>query len=85
MSTKPDLSAAEISLIVGKAIESSSRKPFGLLVTTVERFEDDWWRVCVRPDREGVRADDYADARTSVEESLQTEQGLNIVLVPVLV
>lgn len=67
--------------------ELTPRQPAGyqLEVGRIERFEEDWWRVCVRPSRDGVRADEYAQILTNVEECLRDQHALNVVLVPVLV
>lgn len=53
-------------------------------MTWVDSFEEGWWRVGVRPDRAGIRADDYASLLTEVEERIRDVNGVNLVLVPVL-
>ncbi|MCK6484171.1 MAG: hypothetical protein HUU22_12275 [Phycisphaerae bacterium] len=50
----------------------------------IERKRD-WWYVTVVPDRGDVRAFDYANALSEIEEKLQDEQHLNVLLVPLLV
>ncbi len=55
-----------------------------LEVTWVDSFEEGWWRVGVRPDRAGIRADDYASLLTEVEERIRDVNGVDLVLVPVL-
>ncbi|MFQ5435389.1 MAG: hypothetical protein ACE5FD_10980 [Anaerolineae bacterium] len=49
------------------------------------RQDDDWWYVTVVPDKPGVRAYDYANALTEIEEQLGSEGSINILLVPTLV
>ena len=47
-------------------------------------FEENWWNVIVRPDRTDVRAFDYADALSEVEQAIRDEGKVKILLVPAL-
>lgn len=48
------------------------------------RQEEDWWYVLVRPDRENVRAYDYYARLAEAEVTLRDDEGVNVLLVPVL-
>ncbi|MCK4342424.1 MAG: hypothetical protein KAY37_11955 [Phycisphaerae bacterium] len=49
------------------------------------RLDGDWWCVVVVPDRNGVRAHDYAERVTDIAEKLQDQEELKVLLVPALV
>ena len=49
------------------------------------RQEDDWWYVVVRPDSDDVRVHQYAEKLAEIEEKLIEEQGLHVLLVPMIV
>ena len=76
----------EIVALVQRFLDQHQPPSYALKVDEVGiRQEDDWWFVTVKPDRNGVRAHDYAERLTEAEDEIQRETRLNILLVPVLV
>lgn len=49
------------------------------------RQEDDWWYVPVSPDRSGVRAHEYAELLTEIEDRLREQVDLKVLLIPTFV
>lgn len=62
------------------------RQPSGYklrVVPEASRLDDDWWYVCVQPDRDDVRNYDYYDILAQVEQEIEDEHDVNVLLVPV--
>lgn len=78
------ISAADVERLVRAELGAHAANGISLEVTWVDSFEEGWWRVGVRPDKAGIRADDYASLLTEVEERIRDVNGVNLVLVPVL-
>lgn len=49
------------------------------------RQDGDWWYVVVVPDRNGVRAHDYSEKLTTIEDRIREKEQMNLLLVPALV
>lgn len=59
--------------------------PFALKVSSEYVWQEDWLYLIVTPDKEGVRAYDYAKALTDVENKLRREEHVEgVLLVPAL-
>lgn len=48
------------------------------------RHEEGWWYLVVRPDRNGVRAHEYSECLSDIEEELWNEEQVHVLLVPML-
>ncbi|QNN25258.1 hypothetical protein HED60_24250 [Planctomycetales bacterium ZRK34] len=46
------------------------------------RNEDDWWYVCVGPDRDNIRRYDYYDVLAQISREIEDEDDVNITLLP---
>ena len=84
MSTEFNLEEKQVRDQVAAALSANQSCGCSLSVEAVVRHPD-FWQVAVKPDREGVRAEDYARVLTDVEDQLRDQQGLTVVLTPVLV
>ncbi|MEW6251015.1 MAG: hypothetical protein AB1716_10240 [Planctomycetota bacterium] len=84
MSTMPALDEQQVRVLVERALAGRQPRECTLLIEDIARHLD-FWQVAVRPDRAGVRAEDYARVLTDVEEQLRDEQRAMIILTPVLV
>lgn len=60
---------------------------FRLVVNTnpdLIRNDEDWWYVVVQPDRDGVRAHEYAERLSDIEEIIFEKENVHVLLVPTL-
>jgi hypothetical protein len=84
MSTVPTLHEQQVRGLVERALSGRQPRGYTLTIEDIVRHPD-FWQVAVRPDRAGIRAEDYARVLTEAEEQLRDEQHVMIVLTPVLV
>jgi len=81
------MTPAEIDQLVQKCLDQYPPRTGGYHLKvdpSATRQDGDWWYVVVVPDRDGIRAHDYAEVLTEVEERLGADQSLRILLVPAL-
>lgn len=72
-----------IALVQGR-LDAHQPKDFKLqVVPEASRRDDDWWYVCVKPDRSGFRAFDYYKVLSEIEREIEDEDEVNVLLVPV--
>lgn len=77
---------SEIAHRIQTALDVSPPGPYRVsVVEDAIRREDDWWYVPVTPDRAGVRAHEYAEFLTEVENDLRDRVGLKVLLIPTFV
>lgn len=83
------MTSVEVEDLVQERLTKCSRRltGYGLQVKRgATRQEDEWWYVVVVPDKDGVRATQYAELLAEVEEELEAQAPQEkILLVPALV
>lgn len=52
------------------------------VVPEASYLEQEWWHICVAPDREGIRRYSYYDVLAQVEREIEDEEQVNITLMP---
>ncbi len=79
------LTPAEIARLVTDYVQQNQPGDYRLTVDPdAVQQEEDWWYVVVRPDRPGVRAHEYAERLTRIEDQIWDQKELHVVLVPSL-
>ena len=79
------LSAKQLVDMVQRYLEPHQSKDYRLnVVADGIRQDDDWWYVVVQPDKDDIRAYDYAARLSEAEQDLQDKEHLNVLLVPVM-
>lgn len=72
---------------VQKYVNLHQPEAYRLVVNTnpdLIRSEEGWWYVVVQPDRGGVRAHEYAERLSDIEDMIFEKENVHVLLVPTL-
>lgn len=69
-------------------VERNQPPEYRLVVNTdpaLIRNEEGWWYIIVRPNREGVRAHEYSERLSDIEDEILEKERVHVLLIPTLV